>query len=157
MRKTGFRLTDISYFLVTHFHIDHAGAVQELKELGPAFILMICQQNTIDDMERMAENKWPYKKLVRQDNLLLVPEASRSFLSGMGIAGEILPLPAHTEDSVALVLDSGDAFTGDLLAEKLLTDTSQKEKQAWDKLREMGVRNIYPSHGQNYSLLYEHS
>ena len=32
LRQTGHKVRDIDYLLVTHFHVDHAGMVQELKE-----------------------------------------------------------------------------------------------------------------------------
>lgn len=32
----------------------------------------------------------------------------------MGISGEIVPTPGHSDDSISVVLDDGSAFTGDL-------------------------------------------
>ena len=39
---------------------------------------------------------------------------SRAFLAALGIDGEIVSTPSHSEDSITLVLDSGDCFVGDL-------------------------------------------
>ena len=41
--RMGIRLADIPYQLVTHFHPDHAGLAQELKQLGVRLIVLDVQ------------------------------------------------------------------------------------------------------------------
>ena len=55
MRQTGYTLKQIDYICVTHFHVDHAGAVQELKDEGAKFILFGCQ---IDIYTTDGKNDW---------------------------------------------------------------------------------------------------
>ena len=66
----------------------------------------------------------------------------------MGIAGEIVTTPGHSDDSVTLVLDDGAAFTGDLPIPAFVDESvSETIRQSWDKLRSLGTRLIYPGHG----------
>ena len=39
---------------------------------------------------------------------------SREFLRSIGIEGEIISTPSHSEDSISVILDCGDCFVGDL-------------------------------------------
>ena len=47
---------------------------------------------------------------------------SRAKLATVGLAGEILPTPGHSDDSVSLLLDDGSVFTGDLTIPMVATD-----------------------------------
>jgi endoribonuclease LACTB2 len=151
LRETGFRIQDIDYLFVTHFHVDHAGAVQELKNSGVRFVLFDLQAPAIAEMERMTVGKWPYVALKRNDHVLSIDE-SRSFLQELGIEGQFVHTTGHSDDSVSLLLDSGETFTGDLWAEFLLEDTTSLEAKSWKDLRKRGARTVYPSHGNTYSL-----
>jgi glyoxylase-like metal-dependent hydrolase (beta-lactamase superfamily II) len=151
MRSSGFRVQDIDFLFVTHFHVDHAGAVQELKNNGIEFILFDIQLNSLAEMERMTLSKWSYVALERNDRMLSIAQ-SHAFLHEFGIKGQFVHTPGHSDDSISLLLDSGDTFTGDLRAEFLLDDASSLESQSWQKLRKLGARRVYPSHGPMYEL-----
>ncbi len=152
MRETGFKVQNIDYLVVTHFHIDHAGAIQELKDSGVKFVLFDMQMNYISGMEKMMEGKWPYKKLLMNDNVVLNIDKSRYFLSTLGIKGQIFPTPGHSDDSVSLLLDTGEAFTGDLTADYLMMGKNSVENQTWTNLKKQNARIIYPSHGKMYEI-----
>ena len=80
-------------------------------------------------------------------------EDSRSLLSKLGIAGEIIHTPGHSDDSVTLVLDNGGAFTGDLTLESMVApEDPAVVARSWQSLRERGVTTIYPGHGAMYPL-----
>jgi glyoxylase-like metal-dependent hydrolase (beta-lactamase superfamily II) len=67
----------------------------------------------------------------------------------MGIAGEVVHTPGHSDDSVSLVLDSGIAFTGDLTSEQMIaTEDPVVVARSWQALRDRGVRTIYAGHGE---------
>jgi len=155
IRNAGFKVNDINYVMVTHFHIDHAGLVQLVKEHGAKFLLFNNQQAHIKLMETMfSGKKWDYRYLNMQDNQVLRPEESRAFLSKMGIKGEVVSTPGHSADSVSLVLDTGEAFTGDLMPESFLLNDNAVEKASWGNLRKHKVRSVYPGHGGMYYLAY---
>jgi len=66
----------------------------------------------------------------------------------IGIAGEIVPTPGHSDDSVSLVLDDGSAFTGDLTPLALAGEEGWNAVVAsWQRLRALGANRIYPGHG----------
>src|SRR6188474_1142828 len=123
LKQKGSSLKEIKNLLVTHFHPDHAGLVQELKGQGIKFILLECQQHYITPFNEFFKTKnYPYVEIKQNDNFILKLGDSRKFLASLGIEGEILHTPGHSDDSVTLVLDEGFAFTGDLPLRFMLTD-----------------------------------
>jgi glyoxylase-like metal-dependent hydrolase (beta-lactamase superfamily II) len=152
LRAIGFKISEIDYLLVTHFHIDHAGAVQELKENGVKFLIPDVQKNFINQMEHMAAGKWKYKNLEIHDNIEFSIDESKNILKNAGFNGQIIPTPGHTDDSISLVLDSGEAFTGDLMAEHLIMPDDLVSLSSWKKLKAYNARIIYPGHGRTYVL-----
>jgi len=152
MRKTGYKIKDIDFLMVTHFHVDHAGAIQEIKNQGVKFILFDIQKNFINQMENMTIGKWKYTPLKLDDNIEMKVDDSRKFLNSLNINGQILSTPGHTADSISLVLDTGESFTGDLYAEHLLTDEDYEQKKSWLKLKELGIKEVFPSHGNSYKI-----
>ena len=87
----------------------------------------------------------PYVNITLHDNLQITTGESRAFLGRIGIAGEIVWTPGHSDDSVSLVLDEGVAFTGDLPPPGFVGERANATvRQSWDALR---VRMIYPGHG----------
>jgi endoribonuclease LACTB2 len=152
IRKTGHKIKDIDYFIVTHFHVDHAGAVQELKNEGVQFVLFDMQENYIQPLETMAKEKWDYTPIRLDDNIILKTDDSRQFLKQLNMDGEVLSTPGHTDDSISLLLDSGEVFTGDMMAEHLLLDDAALERMSWGKLKGLGAKKVFPSHGLAYEI-----
>ncbi|MCC6615238.1 MAG: MBL fold metallo-hydrolase, partial [Anaerolineae bacterium] len=89
-----------------------------------------------------------YVDITLHDNLQLTIEASRAFLKDIGIAGEIISTPGHSDDSVTLVLEEGAAFTGDLpglgFADEMIIDDVTR---SWASIRALHAKMIYPAHG----------
>ncbi|NOU16359.1 MAG: MBL fold metallo-hydrolase [Bacteroidales bacterium] len=152
MRKTGFKIRDIDYLIVTHFHIDHAGAIQELKEQGVKFILFDIQIGHIGSMERMAIGKWEYLQLNMRDNIIMSIDKSTDFLNKMGLQAQVISTPGHSDDSITLLFNSGEAFIGDLCADYLADDKDSINYKTWIKLKGANARIIYPSHGKVYEI-----
>ncbi|MGD8605184.1 MAG: hypothetical protein PVF49_11490, partial [Anaerolineales bacterium] len=71
---------------------------------------------------------------------------SRDLLEGIGLAGQIVPTPGHSDDSVSLLLDDGSVFIGDLPAEAYAWD-NPIALRSWQRLRTLGAQYIYPAHG----------
>src|SRR5579859_3079784 len=88
LRTKGVDLGSIGYFFVTHFHPDHAGLVQELKESGLQFILLREQEYAIPLMRPYIKPDGPYKEILSTGNRVLPVAESRAFLRGLGFAGE---------------------------------------------------------------------
>jgi glyoxylase-like metal-dependent hydrolase (beta-lactamase superfamily II) len=139
---------EIKYLLVTHFHPDHSGLAQELKNLGASLILLESQVDFTGAMDELyASKNLPYLPISGEKNILLEFAASRDFLAGLGLRGEILPTPGHSDDSVTLILDDGFAFTGDLPPRFMIPDDHLMGQQSWDRINQYKVTRIYPGHG----------
>ena len=154
MRNTGYKISEVDYLAVTHFHIDHAGAIQELKNQGVKFILFDFQQRFIEPMEILATGKWKYTPLKLTDNLVINTEDSGLFLRKLNINGKFIHTPGHSPDSVSLVLRTGETFTGDLPPESLLMEDDIEKKLSWEKLKSEGVSRVFPGHGNPYNIIY---
>jgi endoribonuclease LACTB2 len=147
LKRKGISFKEIQYLLVTHFHPDHAGLVQELKNQGIKFILLDCQVNFILQLtDHFKTKKFPYVEIQQNDSLILKLEDSRKFLAKMGLKGEILHTPGHSDDSVTLILDEGYAFTGDLHPAFMNIDDITT-RASWDKIHLHKIKKIYPGHG----------
>jgi glyoxylase-like metal-dependent hydrolase (beta-lactamase superfamily II) len=73
---------------------------------------------------------------------------SRALLEQIGIRGEILSTPGHSDDSVSVLLDDGSVFTGDLTPlEGAWGAAGEVVKSSWRMLQERGGKMIYPAHG----------
>jgi len=148
LKRKGSSLNEIKYLLVTHFHPDHAGLAQELKDQGIKFILLECQRGFIALFHEFFKTKtYPYVEIKPNDNLILKLEDSRKFLASLGVNGEILHTPGHSDDSVTLILDEGFAFTGDLPPRFMVSEEDQKTQRSWDKIYQHKITRIFPAHG----------
>jgi ribonuclease/clavin/mitogillin len=148
LKRKGVTGKDLRYLLVTHFHPDHAGIVQDIKNLGTKFILLESQPDFIAPMAELLKRKsLPYVELRPQGNLPLTFKESRKFLASLGLQGEILSTPGHSEDSISLVLDEGLAFTGDLQPRFMLPEEDVASRASWDRIYEHKITRLYPAHG----------
>ncbi|MGB5987871.1 MAG: MBL fold metallo-hydrolase [Desulfobacterales bacterium] len=148
LRQMGVPLHEIRYGLATHYHIDHAGLAQELKEAGVRLLVLDVQVSAIPEMKRWTKPHDNYIEISLEGNLTISASESRALLEGISIAGEILPTPGHSDDSLSLVLDDGSAFTGDLTHPALVTEAQAEiVAQSWDLLRRRGAMRVYPGHG----------
>jgi glyoxylase-like metal-dependent hydrolase (beta-lactamase superfamily II) len=146
-------LGEIRYALATHFHMDHAGLAQEFKDAGVPLLVLESQVAAIPLMKRHMKPSDHYVETKLDDNVVISFAESRALLSKIGIEGEILRTPGHSDDSVSLLLDDGSVFTGDLTAPGLATEEDQEAVEAsWRLLREHGATRVYPGHGPSREL-----
>ena len=147
LKRKGIALNEIKHLLVTHFHPDHAGLVQDLKLQGIQFIVLDCQTACIPSFAEYFKGKnLPYIPITQDDNLAIDLGKSREFLARLGLRGEILHTPGHSDDSVTLILDEGYAFTGDLHPSFMSIEDS-KTHESWEKIRQHKITRIFPGHG----------
>ncbi len=141
-------LQDIKYLLVTHYHPDHAGLAQEIKSKGIELVVLENQQSFIPELRIYMKPSNPYHEITFDDNLNLSFKSSRAFLMHLGIEGEIIYTPGHSDDSISLILDEGMAFTGDLPGLAWAEEKSIRQVDlSWQKIRALNVKTIYPGHG----------
>jgi ribonuclease/clavin/mitogillin len=150
LKRKDIPLQDIRYLLVTHYHPDHAGLAQELKDKGVRLIVLEQQTPAIPVLKTYMKPINHYMDIKLQDNVQLTLQESRAFLGRIGFAGEIISTPGHSDDSVTLVLEGGAAaaFTGDLPSPALANEeTIDKVTQSWADIRSLNAKTIYPGHG----------
>lgn len=152
-RRKGIRLEDIPFQLVTHYHPDHAGLAEELKRLGTRLLVLDTQAAGIPLLSAIVKPGDNYVEITPDGNVLLTEAGSRAFLLGIGIQGEIVSTPGHSDDSVTLILDDGLAFTGDLTYLPFVPDDpADLARQSWERIRGKGVTTVYPAHGPVWRL-----
>lgn len=127
---------DITYILATHYHPDHIGLVSELMELGVKLLLIDTQVEYVHFADEIfsRDNCLSYKPIDSKKAMVITCRESRDFLSHMGICGEIIAAPSHSEDSISLILDNGNCIVGDLKPISYLDayDDNLKLKNDWD-------------------------
>ena len=148
LNRMGIPLEEIRYGLATHYHIDHAGLAQELKRAGVPLLVLEAQIAAIPLMKRVIKPRDQYMDITMHDNVTVSFIESRAMLERIGIAGQIVHTPGHSDNSVSLLLDDGSAFTGDLTPPALVNSDGENAVNAsWRLLRELGAMHIYPGHG----------
>ena len=127
----------IGLIVITHGHSDHFIHVRELKELTGAPVA--CHRNAAHSL-RTGENApvVPRNELGRnvwshiRGNIPLVSQTvepdmiidSSLNLNAYGISGQVIYTPGHTNCSLSVVLDSGEAVVGDMLVASPLDCTA---------------------------------
>lgn len=148
LNRMGVPLKEIRYGLATHYHLDHAGLAQELKQAGVPLLVMDAQVAAIPLLKKAMKPADKYVDITIHDNVMISFAESRGVLAAIGIAGEIVHTPGHSDDSVSLLLDDGSAFTGDLTPPALAREDDLAVVAAsWRLLRERGATRVYPGHG----------
>ena len=141
-------LAAIPYQLATHYHPDHAGLVQNLKGLGVRLIVVDTQLAGIPLLRTYVKPQDQYQDIGPDGNIVISTAESRAFLARIGIQGEIISTPGHSDDSVTLILDDGAAFTGDLtVPQAARPDAMDLVQASWERIRAKGGRTVYPGHG----------
>jgi glyoxylase-like metal-dependent hydrolase (beta-lactamase superfamily II) len=153
LKKMDIPLNEIKYAMATHYHIDHAGLAQELKMQGVGLIVLETQPAAIPLMKQFTKPRDHYLDISLDGNVSISFTGSRPLLAEIGIAGEILCTPGHSDDSVSLLLDNGSVFTGDLTPlEAAWGEAGEVVKTSWQMLREKGATRVYPAHGPVRSM-----
>ncbi len=153
LERMGVPLKEVVYALATHYHPDHAGAAQDLKKKGVPLLVIEEQVHAIPLMKRWTKPADNYTEITTHDNVVISVAESRALLARLGIAGEIVHTPGHSDDSVSLLLDTGAAFTGDLTRELMVgRESADVVARSWQTLRDLGATMIYGGHGPPYPL-----
>lgn len=146
----------ISSLLVTHYHPDHMGLAGELQQLGVKLLIVDVQRPFVHASDEIfARDKHLEYRAVDESAATVISCAeSRDVLKWLGIDGEILHTPSHSEDSVSLVLDDGSCFVGDLepLAYLAGYDENPALKNDWEQLMRRRPKRILYAHANEQKL-----
>jgi endoribonuclease LACTB2 len=148
LKRKGVAQAELAALLVTHYHPDHAGLTQELRNLGVRLLVLDSQQPGIPLLAAIMKPSDGYVPIVIDDLQPFTTAASRSVLEQFGVAGQIIATPGHSADCVTLVTADGAAFTGDLPPS---LGEGQPEyitvERSWQAIRSLGATTVYPGHG----------
>lgn len=141
-------LGEIRYALATHYHLDHAGLAEELKHAGVPLLVLDVQLPFVPLIGRHAKPHDRFTPISLEGNTIVAAAETRALLERCGIAGEILHTPGHSDDSVSLLLDGGQAFTGDLTEPRLVgPERPDVVRASWQLLKRRGATAVYAGHG----------
>ena len=151
IKKNGISLKDITYILATHYHPDHMGLVGELVSMGVKFLVMDTQVLNLHFSDEIFSRDKTLRILpsIPEDQAEVIAcKDSRAFLATLGIDGEIVSTPSHSEDSITLVLDSGDCFVGDLEPMEYMGGYEENSalQSDWEKVMSFSPRVIHYGH-----------
>ena len=159
IKKNGISLKDITYILATHYHPDHMGLIGELVSMGVKFLVMDTQVPNLHFSDEIfsRDKTLSFLPSVPEDNAEVIAcKDSRAFLATLGINGEIISTPSHSEDSITLVLDNGDCFVGDLEPMEFMDGYEENSalQSDWKKVMSFSPRVIHYGHAPERNYKY---
>jgi len=174
-KKTSITPEEIKLLILTHGHWDHIGSAKDIKEITGAKIAMHRREK--DWLEKSlkplppAVTLWgnifakvmaPFMSFVHfpATNVDIIFGDDEVDLAEFGIAGKVIPTPGHSPGSVSVLLETGDAFVGDLAMNgfplrlspglPIFAEDMQKVKDGWKLLLDNGAKKVYPAHGNPF-------
>ena len=143
------KVKDISFVMATHYHPDHMGLIGELVKQGVKLLLADVQKDFVHFSDRIFDrDKLQYVPIDETAAAVISCEESRGFLKRLGISGEIIHTPSHSDDSISLILDNGDCFVGDLEPFEYLGayEENPKLKKDWERILSFNPKRICYAH-----------
>jgi hydroxyacylglutathione hydrolase len=168
LKKEKIALSDIKLIVITHVHYDHAGSLAAIqKECRCPVAVHKLEAGYLEKaVIRTPPPSTPMGKFlvflgtrvlsIERDFTGVKPDiliGGKMRLNGFGIHGFIVPTPGHTSGSLSVILDSGEAFVGDLVMNFVGTvfpqyaEDTAEVKKSWSYLIGGGVKKVYPAHG----------
>ncbi len=152
--QIGVSLQDIDFILISHFHPDHMGIAQQIADQGPVLLVADVQKEFVHTADSIfAKEKTEFRAIDEEKARIFALADSRELLKEIGIEGQILHTPGHSDDSISLMLDDGNLFVGDLnpLYELELHKGTQIG-DSWDKLLILEPKVVYYGHAKKAVL-----
>ena len=157
LKTNHLELGDISYVMPTHCHPDHVGLIGDLQKLSVKLLLIDSQLGRVrfaDDIFSR-DSRLRYVPIDEKLARIISCDESRTLLRSIGIDGEIIQTPSHSEDSVSVILDCGDCFVGDLEPYEYLegyVDYPQLQKD-WNLILSKDPRRILYAHANEKKMI----
>ena len=150
IKSKDIKIEDIQYLLITHYHPDHMGLAGELVDLGIKLVVVDVQCDFIHCSDNIfqREKHRIYKPIIDDKLSVISCKESRSFLEKLGINGEIIHTPGHSDDSISIILDEGIAIVGDLdLVDNVLAyNENNLLRNSWNKILSHNLKVVFYGH-----------
>jgi len=187
LRKNNVQISDIKYLLLTHHHDDHAGLLNDIIDINPDITIItsklskeyLAQGKHVNfpgagyvnkriafvlKLKSIFDKNWTHtfpKFVMRSHDILIENDCDLKDLN-INLNGKILLTPGHTRDSISLLLDNGNCFTGDAAANFLQflglkycvisVNDLDDYYNSWDKIINNNALIIYPAHGNSFTI-----
>ncbi len=177
LEKAAINPDEIQLIILTHGHWDHIGSAAEIKKLtGANVVLHQNEKHWLEEsLKPMPPGVTTWGKIstklfswtivpfvhIESTKIDIVLQDETFSLVEYGISGKIVYTPGHSSGSVSVLLDSGEAFVGDMAMNKfplrlspgmpIYAENLQMLIASWQTLLEEGVKTVYPAHGDSFS------
>ena len=156
IKAAGIELKAITALLITHYHPDHMGLAGQLQQLGVKLMIADVQHPFVHAPDAIfaRDKRLSYRPVDENAAAVFSCAESRDALKALGIEGEILRTPSHSEDSVSLLLDDGSCLVGDLepLAYLAGYDGNPALKSDWAQILRRRPKRILYAHANEQCL-----
>lgn len=155
VKDKGIKLQDIEYLFISHFHPDHMGIAGQLSEYGIKVVVCDVQKDYVHSSDEIFVKGKNNDFIPIDDSKVMILELNKSriFLQNIGIEGEIIYTPGHSDDSVSMCLDDGSLLVGDL---NPLYELEMHEGtvigQSWAELLKKNPKKVYYGHAKTAIL-----
>ncbi|MHB0976483.1 MAG: MBL fold metallo-hydrolase [Candidatus Aquicultorales bacterium] len=173
LKKFGIDPGEIKLAIATHGHFDHVGALHAVqKECGCPVVCHESESHLLEEGEVVippgtnwlgrAGSKigWRLTKLFQFEAVKPdITVDSAVSLEEFGVDGRIIPTPGHTDGSLSVLLDDGEAFVGDLAVDVKpfvgffppFGNDPDTLLNSWKKLIHAGATHINPGHFRRFT------
>ncbi|MBW2262437.1 MAG: MBL fold metallo-hydrolase [Deltaproteobacteria bacterium] len=165
----------VKLILITHGHWDHIACARSIKALTGAPVAM--HEKDADRLEMgigvMPQGTTAWGKtfgllLGPLSRIMSIPSTDVDIrigdkgmeLSGYGIPGKVIHTPGHSPGSVAVILETGEAFVGDSAMNgfplrmrpgtPIFAEQEELIRDSWRKILNAGAKTVYPAHGRSF-------
>jgi glyoxylase-like metal-dependent hydrolase (beta-lactamase superfamily II) len=147
MKSIGLQFKEIKWALVTHFHMDHAGLINEFQNKGIECLLFENQQyGHIDLMEKTILKNYKDYKFINKEKMVKANTVKvKEYFNRFGIELEIIITQGHSEDSISII-QNDEIIIGDLMPMNMIMENDVKNQESWGKIYKYKIKKIYPSH-----------
>jgi glyoxylase-like metal-dependent hydrolase (beta-lactamase superfamily II) len=153
LKRKSVPLERIRFLVVTHFHPDHCGIAQEVKNAGVTLLLGDIQERRLAEANRTLAKFPGYLEITDVGNAIVATDDRAAWKATTGIDGVLLHTPGHSADSVSVVIDGVGAFVGDLRPPETYTgSTAGLAETSCQKISAAGARKAFPAHGPAFDL-----
>ncbi len=175
--KTGIDIKDLSLVMHTHGHWDHIGNTRAIvEETGAKTAIHKIEKSCIEEgtilippgVTRWGRFLGHFSKMssgrvkIKTSKVGIEIDDNGLDLREFGIDGKAVYTPGHSYGSVTVLLDTGEAFVGDMAMNgfpfrkgaglPIFAEDLALLKNSWKKLIYLGVKTVFPAHGKAFPI-----